>query len=49
MCSSDLAASPLGRCAQPEEVAAMAVFLASDDARYCTGDALNVDGGMVMH
>ena len=41
--------SPLGRCAEPDDVASMAVFLASDDARYCTGEAMNVTGGMVMH
>jgi 3-oxoacyl-[acyl-carrier protein] reductase len=41
--------SPLGRCAEADEVAAMAVFLASDDARYSTGEAMNVAGGMVMH
>lgn len=43
------ATSPLGRCAEPSDVAAMAVFLASDDSRYSTGDAFNVSGGMVMH
>jgi len=43
------AQSPLGRCADPDDVASMAVFLASDDARYCTGEAMNVAGGMVMH
>ena len=41
--------SPLGRCAEPGEVADMAVFLASDEAKYCTGQAMNVSGGMVMH
>lgn len=41
--------SPLGRCAEAEEVADVALFLASDQARYCTGQALNVSGGMVMH
>jgi 3-oxoacyl-[acyl-carrier protein] reductase len=43
------AMSPLGRCADACEVADMAVFLASDEARYCTGQAMNVSGGMVMH
>ncbi len=43
------AMSPLGRCAEPGEVADMALFLASDQARYCTGQAMNVSGGMVMH
>ena len=41
--------SPLGRCAEPDEVADMALFLASDQSRYCTGQAMNVSGGMVMH
>ena len=41
--------SPLGRLAEPSDVANMAVFLASDEASYCTGQALNVSGGMVMH
>jgi 3-oxoacyl-[acyl-carrier protein] reductase len=38
---------PLGRFAQPEEVARAAVFLASDDAAYVTGDTLIVSGGVV--
>ena len=41
--------SPLGRLGTPVDVARMAVFLASDDAAYCTGQAFNVTGGMVMH
>jgi 3-oxoacyl-[acyl-carrier protein] reductase len=40
--------SPLGRCAEPDDVARMALFLASDDSAYCTGQALDVSGGMVM-
>jgi 3-oxoacyl-[acyl-carrier protein] reductase len=43
------ATSPLGRCAEPADVARMALFLASDDAAYCTGQAFNVTGGMIMH
>lgn len=39
---------PLARMGQPEEVAAAAVFLASDSADYITGQTLHVDGGMVM-
>jgi 3-oxoacyl-[acyl-carrier protein] reductase len=42
------AKSPLGRLAEPSDVAKMALFLASDDASYCTGQAMNVSGGMVM-
>jgi 3-oxoacyl-[acyl-carrier protein] reductase len=43
------AKSPLGRLGTPDDVAAMAVFLASADGDYCTGQAMNVTGGMVMH
>ena len=36
---------PLGRPGQPEEVAAMIVFLASDEASFMTGETIPVDGG----
>ncbi|MED1202108.1 3-oxoacyl-[acyl-carrier-protein] reductase [Heyndrickxia acidicola] len=39
---------PLGRFGNPEDVAKVAVFLASNDANYMTGQTLHVDGGMVM-
>lgn len=41
------AMSPMGRMAQPEEIAAVAVFLASDDASYVTGAEFLADGGMM--
>lgn len=40
-------AIPLGRLGKPEEVAAAAVFLASEAAAYITGIALQVDGGFI--
>ena len=39
-------AIPLGREAEPSEVAAVALFLASDDSSYCSGQEFTVDGGM---
>jgi glucose 1-dehydrogenase/3-oxoacyl-[acyl-carrier protein] reductase len=39
---------PLHRQGQPDEIAPVAVFFASDDARYVTGQHLYVDGGMVV-
>jgi NAD(P)-dependent dehydrogenase (short-subunit alcohol dehydrogenase family) len=39
---------PLGRLAQPEEVAAVIAFLASDDASYVTGVTIDVNGGSFM-
>ena len=38
--------NPLKRAAQPEELAKVALFLASDDASYVNGQALAVDGGL---
>jgi NAD(P)-dependent dehydrogenase (short-subunit alcohol dehydrogenase family) len=39
---------PMGRLGQPWEIAGVIAFLASEDSRYLTGQALEVDGGMVM-
>jgi NAD(P)-dependent dehydrogenase (short-subunit alcohol dehydrogenase family) len=39
---------PMGRMAEPEEVAAAAIWLCSDEASYITGHALPVDGGLVV-
>lgn len=40
-----LSRTPMGRCGEPEEVASIAAFLASDDASYMTGQTMYVDGG----
>jgi NAD(P)-dependent dehydrogenase (short-subunit alcohol dehydrogenase family) len=40
-----LSRTPLGRCGEPEEIAGIAAFLASDDASYITGQTLYADGG----
>lgn len=40
---------PLGRMAEPEEIARIAVFLASDEASYITGATINASGGWFMY
>jgi len=40
--------NPLGRIGRPEDVARAAVWLASDEANYLTGQAINVSGGALM-
>ena len=39
---------PLGRMGKPEEVAALAAFLCSDEASFITGAAYDIDGGVVQ-
>ena len=41
--------SPLGRIAEAEDIANMVAFLASDDASFVTGQAYNVNGGILFH
>lgn len=43
-----LAQTPAGRIAEPDDVAAVAVFLASDDSRVMTGSEIFADGGMAQ-
>src|SRR5262247_2501551 len=47
--SSLLGQIPLNRLGQPDDVASLAVFLASDDADYVTGSTYYVDGGLTWH
>jgi 2-keto-3-deoxy-L-fuconate dehydrogenase len=39
---------PLGRLAAPEEIAQLAVYLASDAAQFVTGQAVVIDGGLTL-
>ncbi len=43
-----VARQPMGRIGTPEEIAALVLFLASDDSRYMTGQAIFMDGGMKL-
>jgi 3-oxoacyl-[acyl-carrier protein] reductase len=39
---------PMGRLGTPQELAAAAVYLASDEAAYVTGQTIHINGGMAM-
>lgn len=39
---------PMGRFGEPDEIAPMAVFLTTEEARYVTGEIIRVDGGMAI-
>ncbi|KVH54577.1 hypothetical protein WS89_27860 [Burkholderia sp. MSMB1072] len=41
-----VAQTPLGRIGQPDDIADMVTFLASDDARWVTGETIIASGGM---
>jgi 3-oxoacyl-[acyl-carrier protein] reductase len=43
-----LAAIPMGRLGAPDDIAAAAIYLASAEAAYVTGQTLHVNGGMAM-
>ena len=43
-----IARQPMGRLAKPEEIAPLAVFLASDESAFATGNVYSIDGGMTI-
>jgi len=43
-----VARQPMGRLGTPEEIASLAVYLASDDAQFITGQAIVIDGGLTL-
>ena len=42
-------AVPLGRLGQPDDIAGIVAFLASDEAAYITGQVISASGGLTMH
>jgi 2-keto-3-deoxy-L-fuconate dehydrogenase len=46
--SEFVARQPMGRIGRPEEIAALAVYLASDESSYCTGQSHIIDGGFSL-
>ncbi len=44
--ASTVAQTPLGRIGQPEDIASVAVFLASDDSAWLTGEQILAGGGL---
>lgn len=47
--AEDCSQVPLGRTAQPDEVAGLVEFLTKEESSYMTGQAINITGGMTMH
>ena len=43
-----VARQPMGRLGTPEEIAALAVYLSSDDAQFITGQSIVIDGGLTL-
>ena len=46
--SRPIAATPLGRLGEPEDVADVVTFLLGDQSRFVTGQVIGVDGGVVV-
>ena len=44
-----LARNPTGRFGQPEEIVAMAIYLASDESKWTNGAAMVIDGGITVN
>ena len=47
--NSRVAAIPMGRAQQPQDVANLALYLASPASDYLTGQSINIDGGLMMN